>query len=97
MKGVPALRMAVATHLQRTLGASSPAAPPITVDPDHIVVTAGAAAALEGLFFCLGEPGDAVLVPAPFYPAFVGDLGVRRDAFDNACSVLSEAHAPPTS
>lgn len=75
MCGLPALRMAVATHLQRTLsGGLPPGSAPISVDHDHIVCASGAAAVLEGLFFCLGEPGDGVLVPAPFYPAFVGDL-----------------------
>lgn len=75
MRGMPSLRMAVATHLQRTLAAAAgPSAAPLSIDHDHLLVTAGAAAALEGLFYCFGEPGDAVLVPAPFYPAFVGDL-----------------------
>ena len=29
---------------------------------------------------CITEPGDAVLIPAPYYPAFDNDLRVRNGA-----------------
>lgn len=32
---------------------------------------------LENLAMVLGSPGDAILVPAPLYPAFKNDLRVR--------------------
>lgn len=35
---------------------------------DQMVVTTGATAAIELLAFCLADPGDAFLVPAPCYP-----------------------------
>lgn len=37
----------------------------------------GCNAVLENLCFCLTEPGDAVLVPTPYYAAFDFDLGAR--------------------
>lgn len=39
-------------------------------NPDNILLTAGATAALEILSFCLGEAGDAFLVPSPYYPGY---------------------------
>lgn len=44
---------------------------------DEVVVTAGATAALEALAFALCNEGDALLVPAPLYPAFHVDVGMR--------------------
>jgi 1-aminocyclopropane-1-carboxylate synthase len=37
-------------------------------DYERIVVTAGATAANELLTFILANPGDALLVPTPYYP-----------------------------
>ena len=37
-------------------------------DPDRLVLTAGATAANELLTFILANPGDALLVPTPYYP-----------------------------
>jgi len=42
-----------------------------------LIVGAGCNAVLENLCFCLSEPGDAVLVPTPYYAAFEFDLGAR--------------------
>lgn len=38
------------------------------LDPDRIVLTAGATAANELLTFILADAGDALLVPTPYYP-----------------------------
>ncbi|XP_052198434.1 1-aminocyclopropane-1-carboxylate synthase 7-like [Diospyros lotus] len=46
-------------------------------DPDRIVLTAGATAANELLTFILANPGDALLVPTPYYPGFDRDLRWR--------------------
>jgi len=40
------------------------------ISPDHIVTAAGTTAILEILAYCLCDPGDAILVPAPFYSGF---------------------------
>ena len=37
-------------------------------DPDRLVLTAGATAANELLTFILANPGDALLLPTPYYP-----------------------------
>lgn len=37
-------------------------------NPDRVVLTAGATAANELLTFILANPGDALLVPTPYYP-----------------------------
>lgn len=39
-----------------------------TFDPEQLVLTAGATAANELLTFILADPGDALLVPTPYYP-----------------------------
>lgn len=46
-------------------------------DPDRIVITAGATAANELLTFILADPGDALLIPTPYYPGFDRDLRWR--------------------
>ncbi|XP_057843860.2 1-aminocyclopropane-1-carboxylate synthase 6 isoform X2 [Cryptomeria japonica] len=46
-------------------------------NPSQIVLTAGASAALEILGFCLAEPGNAFLVPSPYYPGFDRDFNLR--------------------
>lgn len=43
----------------------------VTFDPDRIVMGGGATGANEILMFCLADPGDAFLVPTPYYPAYV--------------------------
>lgn len=41
----------------------------VTFDPDRIVMGGGATGANEQIIFCLADPGDAFLVPSPYYPA----------------------------
>jgi 1-aminocyclopropane-1-carboxylate synthase 1/2/6 len=43
----------------------------IKFDPDRIVMSGGGTGAQETLAFCLADPGDAFLVPTPYYPAYV--------------------------
>ena len=45
---------------------------PIT--KDHIVVCNGAGTAVNNLCFCLGEPGDGILLGVPYYTGFVPDI-----------------------
>lgn len=40
----------------------------VRYDPNKLVLTAGATAANETLMFCLAEPGEAFLIPTPYYP-----------------------------
>ncbi|MDF3139972.1 MULTISPECIES: pyridoxal phosphate-dependent aminotransferase [unclassified Streptomyces] len=59
--GIPDLRTAVATHLNRH---------GTTYTRDEIVVTAGAKQALHYAFTVLLEPGDEVLIPAPYWVSY---------------------------
>ncbi|KZV54512.1 hypothetical protein F511_01310 [Dorcoceras hygrometricum] len=49
----------------------------VKFDPDKVVLTAGATSANETLMFCLAEPGEAFLIPTPYYPGFDRDLKWR--------------------
>ena len=60
-RGGRAAREAVASYY-RARGAS--------VDPDHVLLTAGTSEAYAHLFRLLANPGDTVLVPRPSYPLF---------------------------
>ncbi|XP_010273757.1 PREDICTED: 1-aminocyclopropane-1-carboxylate synthase 3-like [Nelumbo nucifera] len=49
----------------------------VSFDPNKLVLIAGATSANETLIFCLAEPGEAFLLPAPYYPGFDRDLKWR--------------------
>lgn len=51
-----------------------------SLSPEHIVIASGASAILELLSFTLCDPGDAILIPTPYYPGFDYDLGLRSEA-----------------
>lgn len=70
--GLPALRQAISGWYARHFG--------LQVDPQRIVVTAGASAALQLVCLALFEPGDEVLMPDPCYPCnrhFVSAAGAQ--------------------
>ncbi|KAG5029995.1 hypothetical protein AAZX31_05G197200 [Glycine max] len=69
--GLPEFRNAVAKFMGRTRGNR------VTFDPDRIVMSGGATGAHEVTTFCLADPGDAFLVPIPYYPGFDRDLRWR--------------------
>ena len=70
--GLPVLKQAVATLLQdRFLGTASDTP---EINPNHIAIGAGVMNFLSNLFFALGQSGDAVLIPAPYYAAFDNDV-----------------------
>jgi aspartate/methionine/tyrosine aminotransferase len=50
------------------------------VEPDHLVLVSGASAALDVIASVLCDPGDAIVLPAPYYGAFDTDLGGRSGA-----------------
>ncbi|MEL7426699.1 MAG: aminotransferase class I/II-fold pyridoxal phosphate-dependent enzyme [Bacteroidota bacterium] len=47
------------------------------IDPDTIGLSAGASATIEVSSFVLANPGDVVVIPAPSYPMYTNDLGLR--------------------
>src|SRR5690606_3900674 len=58
--GLPELRSAIAERTARRQG--------VVYQPDEIVVTVGASAALFATFLTLVDPGDEVVLFEPFYP-----------------------------
>ncbi|MFJ5305303.1 aminotransferase class I/II-fold pyridoxal phosphate-dependent enzyme [Streptomyces sp. NPDC088350] len=70
--GTPDLRAHIARHLT-DLGDRP-------VDPEDLVVVAGATAALDVVATALCDPGEAIVVPTPCYGAFATDLGGRSGA-----------------
>ncbi|XP_054790608.1 1-aminocyclopropane-1-carboxylate synthase 7-like [Prosopis cineraria] len=69
--GLKSFRTAMASFMQQIRGGRA------KFDPDRVVLTAGATAANELLTFILANPGDALLVPTPYYPGFDRDLRWR--------------------
>lgn len=64
MRGLPALRAAVAEHYGRFHG--------LTLDPDaEVVVTSGATEALAASILSLVSPGDEVVLIQPLYDAYL--------------------------
>ncbi|XP_039134268.1 probable aminotransferase ACS12 [Dioscorea cayenensis subsp. rotundata] len=49
----------------------------ISLDPSQMIITAGATSAIETLSFCLADPGDAVLIPSPYYRGYDRNLKWR--------------------
>ncbi|XP_061344055.1 1-aminocyclopropane-1-carboxylate synthase-like [Gastrolobium bilobum] len=69
--GLPEFRQAVAKFMSRTRGNR------VTFDPDRVVMSGGATGAHEVTAFCLADPGDAFMVPTPYYAGFDRDLRWR--------------------
>jgi len=42
----------------------------VRYDPNRILMSGGATGANELIMFCLADPGDAFLVPTPYYPGY---------------------------
>ncbi|KAJ6802221.1 putative aminotransferase ACS12 [Iris pallida] len=62
--GLIELKIAVAGFMNQVMRGS------ISFNPSRIILTAGASPAIETLSFCLADPGNAFLVPSPYYPGF---------------------------
>ncbi|KIO95847.1 Aspartate aminotransferase [Levilactobacillus brevis] len=60
--GILPLRQAIVDRLSQTQQ--------VTVTPQQVVVTTGAKMALYALFQVLLDPGDAVLLPAPYWVSY---------------------------
>ncbi|XP_022773294.1 1-aminocyclopropane-1-carboxylate synthase-like [Durio zibethinus] len=69
--GMPEFRRAVANFMAKVRGDR------VEFDPDRIVMSGGATGAHEMVAFCLADPGEAILVPTPYYPGFDRDLRWR--------------------
>ena len=62
MKFLMYIPQAVANFMEKVRGNR------VKFDPDRIVMSGGATGAHEMTVFCLADPGDAFLVPTPYYP-----------------------------
>ncbi|KAL1223543.1 1-aminocyclopropane-1-carboxylate synthase 11 [Cardamine amara subsp. amara] len=69
--GLPAFKDALAKFMGKIRGNK------VKFDTNKMVLTAGSTSANETLMFCLANPGDAFLIPAPYYPGFDRDLKWR--------------------
>ena len=68
--GIPAVREAMAKYLSRQQQ--------VDLKPHHVVMSVGAAGAMVSFFRAVVEPGDEVVVPAPYfveYGAYCGHFG----------------------
>jgi aspartate/methionine/tyrosine aminotransferase len=72
LHGMKALREALAGFLSKCWH--------VEVDPESLVVVSGATAALDVIATVLCDPGQAIIVPAPYYGAFDADLAGRSGA-----------------
>jgi aspartate/methionine/tyrosine aminotransferase len=70
LTGSPSFRTALATFLARHIFQTE-------VDPEDLVVLAGAGVGLEVLAFALCDRGDAIVVPAPYFSGVDGALAGR--------------------
>ncbi|XP_073001888.1 1-aminocyclopropane-1-carboxylate synthase-like [Typha latifolia] len=69
--GLPEFRQAIANFMGKVRGGR------VKFDADRVVMSGGATGAQEILAFCLADPGDAFLIPTPYYPAFDRDFRWR--------------------
>ncbi|KAG6533474.1 1-aminocyclopropane-1-carboxylate synthase 1-like [Zingiber officinale] len=72
--GLPAFKKALVNYMGRVRGNR------VRFDPNNLVLTAGSTCANEILMFCLADPGEAFLLPTPYYPGFDRDLKWRTGA-----------------
>lgn len=68
--GFPETREIMATFMQQYFGSSS-------ISANNLILSAGAAASLEVFSFAIADPGDLVVIPAPAYPMYKNDLGIK--------------------
>ena len=68
--GHPEVREAIASFMERHLCR-------VAISPDAIGLSAGASAIIEVSSFVLANPGDIAVIPAPSYPMYTNDLGLK--------------------
>ncbi|KAG2400468.1 hypothetical protein LR48_Vigan04g239200 [Vigna angularis] len=69
--GLPALKKELVEFMSKIRGNR------IKFAPEKLVLTAGATLANEIMMFCLAHPGEAFILPTPYYPGFDRDLKWR--------------------
>ncbi|WOK98739.1 hypothetical protein Cni_G07451 [Canna indica] len=69
--GLPSFRKAIAKFMEKARGSRA------KFDPNRVVMSGGATGAQETIAFCLANPGEAFLIPTPYYPGFDRDFRWR--------------------
>uniref|UniRef100_A0AAU7VGN9 1-aminocyclopropane-1-carboxylate synthase n=1 Tax=Lycoris radiata TaxID=228395 RepID=A0AAU7VGN9_LYCRD len=69
--GLASFRQGLAKFMEKVRGGR------VRFNPDRIVMSGGATGAQELIAFCLADPGDAFLIPTPYYPGFDRDFRWR--------------------
>lgn len=69
LHGMQAFRQALATYISANTG--------IQAHADKIITASGSSAILDMLVFALCEPGEGMILPAPYYAGFDHDLKTR--------------------
>ncbi|GAA0143321.1 transaminase [Lithospermum erythrorhizon] len=72
--GIPAFKDGMIQFMEEIRGNR------VSLDSSKLVLTAGSTPANETLMFCLTDPGDAFLLPTPYYAGFDRDLKWRTGA-----------------
>lgn len=100
-EGSDEFRTAIANHWQKIIFGEDR---DVVLGKEQVATCAGCTVALETLATLLAEPGDAFLIPAPYYSSFVDDINERagvlavgvpcdetlsRDAFEKAYEKLT--------
>lgn len=70
MSGNSDVRASVSNFLKNQFGSKS-------ISADNICLSAGAAASLEVLSYVIAQAEDVVVIPAPAYPVYTSDLGIK--------------------
>ena len=86
--GAPELRAAVTDYHRRVGGAS------VDYAPDEVLVSCGAKHALYNLFQALLDPGDAVLVPAPYWVSYPAQIRLAGGHFVPVAASVAEGFVP---
>ena len=68
--GHPEVRMLIAQFMEQYLCKCK-------IHPDTLGLSAGATAIVEVSAFLLANPGDIVVIPAPAYPMYTNDFGIK--------------------
>jgi aspartate/methionine/tyrosine aminotransferase len=77
MFGELRFRKALSQLFREHIFAASKGGPASAANPDNYLCAVGASAVLDLVFSALCDDGDAVLIPAPYYPGFDFDLSCR--------------------
>ncbi len=70
MSGNSDVKISVSNFLRNQFGSKK-------ISADNICLSAGAAASLEVLSYVIAEAEDVVVIPAPAYPVYTSDLGIK--------------------